>query len=107
MTYAQLFKIKRRAARATEGPWRFYNQPLRRQISNRRIIEVQCNDWEGGPVVQWSGFDDSDRTMKQHCANAMFIAHARRDIPDLVAEVERLQAMIDHRRARGKPGVDS
>ncbi len=66
----------------TSGPWKVYHQELRKQFPGHKIIEVQ--DDHGNAVVQWSGFDNSDRLKKVHLANARLIAAA----PKLLAACE-------------------
>lgn len=79
MTPKQLQGIKARADAATPGPWE--------EKTNRH---PQCNGepwgWISGASgnITWSGYVGK--------TNADFIAHARTDIPALVAEVERLAA---------------
>jgi hypothetical protein len=79
-----LAPIEARCEAATGGPWRAFIRG--------NTIEVTCA--EKCPVVGWDGFDDSDRALRKHKANARFIAHSRVDIPALLAEVERLRKML-------------
>lgn len=58
----------------TPGPWHVYHAPLRPPPFNSMIIEVQ--DADGASIVQWSGFDNSDRLKKTHLANAKLMAAA-------------------------------
>lgn len=60
----------------TPGPWKVYHRLLRPQFPGSKIIEVQ--DDNGNAVVQWAGFDNSDRLKKTHLANARLIAAAPR-----------------------------
>ncbi|MGB7022333.1 MAG: hypothetical protein WBD73_00910 [Candidatus Acidiferrales bacterium] len=73
----------------TSGPWKVYHQELRKQFPGHKIIEVQ--DDHGNAVVQWSGFDNSDRLKKVHLANARLIAAA----PDLLAAAQKLEEAED------------
>jgi hypothetical protein len=57
----------------TPGPWKMYSGKLRPKFPTP-IIEVQTVD--GTPVVPWPGFDDSDRSKREHLANARLIAAA-------------------------------
>lgn len=67
MTPDQLAAIEARATAATPGPWKRHPNP--------RFY------------IQWDErHDDGD-----HEANAQFCAHARTDVPELCAEVRRLQ----------------
>lgn len=104
MTPNEVTAARERAEKATEGPWRTYYEVFRPQFSNRRVIEVQCN--EKCPIVPWVGFDDSFRTKKQHLANARFIAHARTDVPALCDALDEARAEVEVREinamARGK-----
>jgi hypothetical protein len=82
MEQQRLDAIKARAEAATPGPWI--------AKTNRH---PQCNGepwgWISGAKenTTWSG--------RRGKANAEFIAHARTDIPDLIAEVERLEAELE------------
>ena len=92
MTPQRLAAIKERCERATPGPWRV----VRNRHKDRfglpwgRIV-AEWTTQTGGRmrrvVVVWG--DDNG------AADAAFIAHARTDIPDLIVEVERLQAVVD------------
>ena len=88
-----LTAIKARAAKAALGPWHRLSATTRGGFT---WGENQINDLDGSPVVGWNGFDDSDSgTKEQRRRNARFIAHARRDVPALVTEVERLRVLAD------------
>lgn len=76
--------IKKRAEAANKGPWTWGDYP---DIDNRPCPSLvgahgygvlSCDGEANGPTE----------------ANAAFIAHAREDVPGLVAEVERLRAAI-------------
>lgn len=69
----RLEEIKRRAETATPGPWEFegWDNHKRGVVQSKEMCIA---------IAQWSSHD------------ARFIAHARTDIPLLVAEVERLQS---------------
>lgn len=79
-----LAEIKARERAATPGPWE--------EKTNRH---PQCNGepwgWISGASgnITWSGYVGK--------TNADFIAHARTDIPALVAEVERLNVIAEQR----------
>lgn len=83
----RLAAIRARCEAATPGEWRAYgldyfheDEPVQ-GICNEGtslLIEVNCND-------------PGDMQAK---ADAQFIAHARTDVPDLLAEVERLRAAL-------------
>lgn len=82
LTKEELESIRKRAEAATPGPWfwlddgRLYSDGADKVIGE--VIEGKDETW----------FDLFD-------ANAEFIAHAREDIPKLLAEIERLQQEKD------------
>lgn len=74
LTNEQLTQIAERAEKATEGPWM--------ASDGIYVIELDGTHPEGyGEVVA-----ECERTV-----DAEFIAHAREDIPKLLAEIERLK----------------
>ncbi len=86
--------IKERAEKATPGPWEWLSYgdgfiQLQGQTEcsemNPVIVPYICDTCASRKAKCLSGSDE-DRT---------FIAHAREDIPALLAEVERLQMEID------------
>lgn len=79
MNAEQLNAIKERAEKATPGPWvaRGLN------VLDYARVEVDINDYESKIVVKSTNNSD-----------IKFIAHAREDIPQLVAEVERMQSLL-------------
>lgn len=85
MNVKELAEIKARAEAATPGPW-----------SDRYVI----GDEGGGPKhrVTFRLLSGLTGDITGHCRrtpDAAFIAHAREDVPALVAEVERLRAALD------------
>ena len=104
MTPDHLAEVKARAEAATPGPWTadlsegdcgVYLEDCPRGLEDCDDACPQCDRWEilkGGLVDgpdyvecgEYSYFSDND---------AEFIAHARTDIPDLIAEVERLRTL--------------
>lgn len=77
LTAEQLAEIKARAEAATPGPWKRFHMD-RFSINNEPLEKHICG------VSQESEHD------------AAFIAHAREDVPALLAEVERLRAAVGH-----------
>lgn len=71
MTQTELEAIKARAAAATPGPWEFDGK---------------------GDIVPDGDKSDFVAMIHYSAEDAEFIAHARADVPALVAEVERLRA---------------
>lgn len=72
----------------TSGPWKVYHALLRQQFPGNKIIEIQ--DDHGHAVVQWAGFDNSDRLKKTHLANARLIAAA----PDMLQALRAADEVI-------------
>jgi hypothetical protein len=83
MTDEELREIKARAEAATPGPW-ITHEPLK-----AKIIAVKRE----------KAFDYICSLQVSNCPNfrndAEFIAHAREDVPNLIAEVERLRKSVD------------
>jgi hypothetical protein len=99
-----LAAIKARADAATEGPWEFGTAPHpdSNETKAEYVANASCGD---GPLwVAWApnltddgyaylvtGITGDGPTSE---ANATFIAHAREDVPKLVAEVKQLRAEL-------------
>ena len=89
MTEEQLQAIKMRAKYATDGPWKVVNS----EESGVQIGTV----WEHGqlkagvPIVT-TAHGKGGVTVYINHVNAEFIAHAREDVPTLIAEVELQKA---------------
>lgn len=83
LTQAELNEIKERAEKAVSGPW---SVDVQTESCDQygEIYEIVQSDVFLAPVVAESNSE----------ADAEFIAHAREDIPKLVAEVERLKSAI-------------
>ena len=94
MTAEQLQAIKERAEYATDGPWKVVK-------SEESGVQIGTT-WEHGqlkvgvPVVTTAhGVGGTTIYINQN--NAEFIAHAREDVPALIAEVEWLREAIDRK----------
>ena len=88
MKPADLDAIAARANAAYPGPWR------------AGTVEAEGKVWAhdpealGGPVVGERCVFIANKYF-EHTANREFVAHARKDVPDLVAEVRRLRGLLD------------
>jgi hypothetical protein len=71
-------EIKKRCEQATPGPWKSYVE-IRERMSGSDFIQTEGED------IYLSGATIADQA---------FMAHARQDIPKLVAEVERLRKLL-------------
>ncbi len=78
LTGDDLEEIKKRCDEATPGPWKSYVEG-REEMSGSDFIMT------GGEDIYLTGATVADQD---------FIAHARQDIPKLVAEVERLRKLL-------------
>lgn len=77
MIELDLKALRKVAEAATAGPW----------------VQGYLNEvWAGGkaPIVNWQGFDDSDRGRAEHFANAAHIATF--DPPTVLALLDRIEA---------------
>ena len=91
--------IKARAAAATEGPWEWDDPGIGQHWScPKPWMEVVNADVACGPYC----YGGSVRPIES-AADGQFIAHAREDIPALVAEVERLRAARDYLERAASP----
>ena len=79
MDETKLQEIKERAEKATDGPWEWRGGKL----GNLEVKEA----------VLWAEYNGKINSTKR---DADFIAHARQDIPELVAEIERLREGLDN-----------
>jgi hypothetical protein len=84
--------IKKREQEATPGPWEFENGS---ELFNRgKPYNLQRREFVYEVEVHPQVLMKALVLWEPSRANADFIAHARTDIPVLVAEVERLRAAI-------------
>jgi len=113
MTRKELDEIERRASAATSGPWQHESFP-----SGTEYVHMRFASGKRGPAIFGPDKSDQDghvgahmnlynvpafRTLtseteedlhREKAANAEFIAHAREDVPRLLAEVHALQAKL-------------
>jgi len=110
MSDERLAEIEARAARATGQKWEL------REVahgatpwSKRRVyrVEIIAPQYNYGKLTHNRNIaqiiDYCDWT--DHPANAEFIANARQDIPDLLAEVKRLRGELATERAKSRCGT--
>lgn len=86
MTPDELAAIKALVDAATEGPWRTGDQ----WNSAGTVGVLSAKSTHGNEDIVASCCDHGADP-----ADAQFIAHARQDVPRLLAEVERLTAVVD------------
>lgn len=98
MTPEQLAEIQKRADAATPGPWHRVGPPWNRYLP---FVIAGDTDPHVGRFVCDLDSDPADEPDEpgNEVADAEFIAHAREDVPALVAEVKRLTAERDADRA--------
>jgi hypothetical protein len=81
----KLAEIKKRCDQATRGPW---------------VASIEGRDHFGGDNVIKRGGDNSEEDLDLYLHGGTifdydFVAHAKQDIPLLLGEIERLQAVIE------------
>jgi hypothetical protein len=88
VTPEQLAEIEDRARSATPGPWASGHKSW---AGENAVLSIILN---GLPVAICG--EETANTEHPASADAEFIAHARQDVPALVAEVRRLQDELDN-----------
>ncbi|GLC88674.1 hypothetical protein [Lysinibacillus piscis] len=105
MKQEQLDAIKERAVNATDGPWQVYEMEDGTQIGTVEhhpqlkspMHVVTMSYWGEKPYSRvWIDKD-----------NAKFIAHAREDVPALIAELERLKSELQGIISVAKEEIES
>lgn len=98
LTEAELVEIEARVNAATEGPWYWRNSNINVYLLGARSRAVMAFKRMGMQGAQ-PEFRDDDGLLHgvqkrniSDFADADFIAHARTDVADLLAEVKRLRA---------------
>lgn len=97
MTPEELDAIEARAVTATEGPWRWDvwgNQPDWPGSGKPFISTVAVRGVQQVVVGEMSNASPDFVPGEKDVSNASFIAHARTDVPALVAEVKRLREAL-------------
>ncbi len=84
MDAEEIEAIRKRCEAAAPGPWHIFQGKLRPQFPTQ-ILEVQSGS---GHIIPWAGFDGHRFTEKKKLALAKFVAHARTDIPKLLAALD-------------------
>lgn len=91
MDDARLQEIKARADAATAGPWK---------ASHRHGLLTENDDESAGLGLEIEGPPEAwNRGQFSRGADASFIAHAREDVPDLIAALEASRAECARLRA--------
>ena len=116
MTPERLDEMRKRAEAATEGPWKASDfghygrgEPESIVVHTGEFDHSDLRTFESETAVAWM-----PRWEGQESDNATFIAHARADVPALLAEVERLHDLLNPTeddftqacRLCGNPGDD-
>ena len=89
LTDEELQAIKDRCAAATRGPWRSYIEGRDHTSGSDFIMTGEGSD--RGEDIELSSATKADQD---------FIAHARQDVPRLLAEVERLRRQLGETQRR-------
>ena len=94
MTPARRAEIEARAAKAAPGPWEYSG--IRRKNTfyhDQQFMQINCRADGGFVFLTWD-----DDHQPQVLADLKFIAHARRDIPDLLSALDERDAEIERLR---------
>lgn len=126
MTEDRLKEIEALAALATPGPWKSISYG-----SGTEYVHMRHASAKDGPAILGPDQSDQDGHVGAHMnlynvpafraltgeteealiqekrMNARFIANARQDVPDLVAEVRRLQGALESAKAHADAASDS
>jgi hypothetical protein len=113
MTDDELQAIHDRVVKATRGPWLSDNRVEDWIAQTRRHVGVYVRFYQRNGRLNHVSFVDARRVgfpngSLRPLHDATFIAHARADVPALLAEVKRLQATVRaweawHDRIEGRP----
>lgn len=88
MTPERLAEIKTRVEAATPGPWEFLKNEFNTEDDNGdHIGSIRSSEW-------WIAAIDDLGVEEGAEANAIFIAHAREDVEELLASITRLQRTV-------------
>lgn len=109
MTEAELAAIEARANAATAGPWFVFEDELVWQLFADRSAIVDPGDGSEPTRIALHPLQLIKAPKKSlifaeywlGAADSNFIAHARTDIPDLIAEVRRLRKVLEVFRDEG------
>jgi hypothetical protein len=93
LTIEELDAIEKRCDAASPGPWEFRRGPRPHQRCRFHPV--------GGDTSPGDAYEPDMYLLRRDSAPASvhdqdFVAHARQDVPRLVAEVRRLQALLGH-----------
>ncbi len=98
--------IKARYEAATEGPWWKIVLPWRDCTTEPYVFAGPTEDPHGGIPVADSPLHEAIESDIDNEANMTFIAHARKDLPDCVDEIERLQALVKTAHREGFAAIE-
>lgn len=107
LTEEQIAEIRARAEAATPGPWRHLERDGRQnqRIEMRDDREVTGPDGNLSLVSCWATAWKPGGH-KSSVANARFIAHARTDIPSLLAHIAEQDAALEAAQSANRPRDD-
>lgn len=94
----RIAEIRAREQAATSGPWG-YPFPRKNRITTAAYIDVTEADWGGEGLREYSLGCTDDRNAWR-AEDAEFIAHAREDVPHLLAALDAVLALCDEAAPR-------
>ena len=119
MTPKQLAEIKARCDAATEGEWGWFDMGRGPILASRRrgrlIIMDFVRKGMNSAQPRFAKRTSSDRCGILYKAEDIdlelhpdsdFIAHARQDLPDCIAEIERLQGLVKSAHREGFASIE-
>lgn len=93
MKEAELKAIRKRAEAATDGPWRVGCGSVETDSPEHQSV----SSWWGGTSNNICNLNDGEYIENSNeDSDAEFIAHAREDVPALLAEIERLRKQFEY-----------
>ena len=104
MNDEELQAIRDRCDAATPGEWkiRIIEPEFENNAAQDDIVSIVAPMWEIADITTYERFVESSWNPAVDIADATFIAHARADIPALLAEVDRLRAALAEIASNGE-----
>lgn len=97
MTDEELDRLQALADATSPGPWRARNRTYQYHVD---VCQPDPMYLPSSGILRWFSVLGPALPHNQCCANADFIAAAHEIVPELIAEVRRLQAEVDLLRRR-------
>ena len=99
MTPERFKEIKARCEAATQGPWKRLGHIIMAKLGGERFGKIAHFLYQHSHVVTAS---QMKRWNDEMIANAAFVINARKDLPDCLDEIERLQQELNLEKANAE-----